>query len=129
VKGGATRLESVQNGLVCVPKNTAVIAVHDGARPLVTGEIISRTVRLATQHNAAAAAVKVTSTVKMAEHGVVTSTPEREKLREIQTPQAFGAELLKAAVKNATDRALQVTGRLHGGGGARRHRMAHRGLL
>ena len=109
VKGGSTRLESVQNGLVLVPKKASVVAIHDGARPLVTGDIITRTVRLAQQHYAAAAAVKVTSTIKTAENGVVTDTPDRDKLWEIQTPQAFSTDLIKAAVQNAINKKLAVT--------------------
>lgn len=109
VKGGDTRLESVQCGVTAAPKDVAVIAIHDGARPLVTEDIIARTVRLAEEHNAAAAAVKVTSTIKTTELGVVTDTPDREKLREIQTPQAFEADLIKAALQNALDKKLAVT--------------------
>ena len=109
VKGGSTRLESVQCGLAVVPKETSVVAIHDGARPLVTGDVIARTVRLAEEHYAAAAAVKVTSTIKTAENGVVTDTPDRDKLWEIQTPQAFTADIIKAAVQNAINKKLTVT--------------------
>jgi 2-C-methyl-D-erythritol 4-phosphate cytidylyltransferase len=99
--GGKTRAESVLSGLFAVSKKAGIIAIHDGARPLVTPEIIEEAVRKAEKRHAAAPAVPVKATVKLAKGGVVISTPERGHLYETQTPQAFTAELIKAAVELA----------------------------
>ncbi len=109
VIGGKTRLESVYNGVMQVSPKAKLIAVHDGARPFVTEEIVSETVEAAMKFNAAAPAVPVTSTIKLAEKGFVKRTIDRECLYEIQTPQIFTAELLKGALQNAVDKALYIT--------------------
>lgn len=109
VVGGSTRMESVYIGVGQASADSSLIAVHDGARPLVTEDVISRAIDAAAVHTAAAPAVKVTSTVKRAVNHIVTETVDRETLFEIQTPQVFNADLLKAALQNAMDRGLTVT--------------------
>jgi 2-C-methyl-D-erythritol 4-phosphate cytidylyltransferase len=109
IAGGATRLESVYNGVMQVSEKTALIAVHDGARPFVTEAVIAQTVDAAQKYAAAAPAVPVTSTVKKAKDGLVEKTLDREELFEIQTPQVFSAELLKAALTNAISKSLYIT--------------------
>ena len=101
VKGGATRTESVLAAAVeCDPK-TELIAVHDGARPLVLPEEIDELIRQGRKTFAVAPAVPVNDTIKVAdETGLVTDTPDRSKLFAVQTPQVFQADILKAALQN-----------------------------
>ncbi|MDR3277138.1 MAG: 2-C-methyl-D-erythritol 4-phosphate cytidylyltransferase [Oscillospiraceae bacterium] len=109
IVGGATRLESVYNGVFAVTPSVKLIAVHDGARPLVTEEVIADAVSMAAKHAAAAPAVPVKPTVKRAKNGVVTETLDRDGLFEAQTPQVFEASVLKGALTNARDKRLDVT--------------------
>lgn len=102
VPGGKTRVESVNHGLLALDKKTRLAAIQDGARPLVTLEIIRETVERARRSSAAAPAVPVKDTVKVADaDGMVISTPDRETLRAVQTPQVFDRDLLLAAWEKA----------------------------
>ena len=107
--GGADRAESVQIGAENVAKTSAVIAVHDGARPLVSQRIITETIKLASEKGAAAPAIPVKDTIKLARDSAVESTPPRENLYAIQTPQVFDADLLRAALTNARQKQLSIT--------------------
>ena len=107
--GGEDRLDSVLIGVNESSKNAEYIAVHDGARPFLTQEIIVEAFRGAYKHTAAAPAVPVNDTVKLAENGFVTETPDRAKLYAVQTPQVFRADVLKAALYNARSKKLSVT--------------------
>ena len=82
-------------------EDAAFLAVHDGARPLASPELIDRTIALAHRTNAAAPAVPVKDTIKVVRDGRVESTPDRDSLRAIQTPQVFDAALLRAALESA----------------------------
>ncbi|MDR0446090.1 MAG: 2-C-methyl-D-erythritol 4-phosphate cytidylyltransferase [Oscillospiraceae bacterium] len=108
-RGGETRVESVLSGLFAVSKKANVIAVHDGARPLVTQDIIRDAIRGAERYNAAAPAVPVKGTIKQAKGGVVVSTPDREELFEAQTPQVFAAELIRGAIELAVKKGQAPT--------------------
>ena len=109
VRGGATRLESVRAALLECRESAAFLAVHDGARPLAEPELIDRVVALAHRTNAAAPAVPVKDTVKVIRDGKVESTPDRDTLRAIQTPQAFDGPLLRAALQAAAEAGAEVT--------------------
>lgn len=100
VRGGESRLESVYLASLECNRDAAFLAVHDGARPLATAELIDRTIALAHRTNAAAPAVPVKDTIKIVRDGRVASTPERDSLRAIQTPQVFDASLLRAALES-----------------------------
>ena len=109
VKGGATRWESVLNGLnACSPK-AKLAAVHDGARPLVTVDIVEEAIGKAASTGAAAPAVAVKDTIKVAEYGRVCYTPERKSLFAVQTPQVFAMELLRAGILTAKEKQLPIT--------------------
>lgn len=96
--GGASRSESVLLGLRQV--RTEFVAVHDGARPLVTPAVVAAAVERAKQAGAAAPAVPVHDTIKVAQNGRVRATPERATLFAVQTPQVFcTAELAEALHK------------------------------
>ena len=102
--GGATRQGSVLEGLRALGP-CGVVAVHDGARPLVTPELIRRGIEQAREHGSALCAVPAKSTHKLVgPDGVVHSTPPRERLWEAQTPQVFRyRELLDAHTAAARD--------------------------
>lgn len=107
--GGETRVDSVLAGVSNVSRKAKLIAVHDGARPLVSAGIISETVKCAAKTGASAPAIPVKDTVKTAKNGVVTGTPDRSTLFAVQTPQIFDADLLRAALENARKKQLAVT--------------------
>lgn len=109
VPGGSSRQESVAAGLAALSKDMQLAAVHDGARPLITWEMIDRTVRAANTYGAAAPAIPVKDTIKVARGGVVAATPDRSKLRAIQTPQVFDIDLLKGALEKAAKDGAEVT--------------------
>ena len=107
--GGNTRPESVEIGLNALSADMKLVAVQDGARPLVTGAVIDRTVRAAHTYGAAAPAVPVKDTVKVVKGGVVESTPDRSALQAVQTPQVFDADLLRGALTKAKADKAQIT--------------------
>ncbi len=93
--GGTSRAQSVLNGLNAVSGAVSVIAVHDGARPLVSIEDIARTIEKARENGAACLVAKVTDTIKEIKDGKIVKTIDRERLRRAQTPQCFRYEILK----------------------------------
>jgi len=107
--GGMTRLESVMNGVLAVSKKARIIAIHDGARPCVDGAVIEGAVLAAVNHHAAAPAVPVNPTLKRAKNGIVLETVDRTDLYEIQTPQVFTAEIIKAALTKAANDSAEIT--------------------
>ncbi len=109
IVGGATRTESVLRAALEANRQAKLIAVQDGARPLVTPELIDATVAAAARTAAAAPAVPVHDTVKIAENHTVRETPDRASLFAVQTPQVFDAELLRAALQSALTDGVQLT--------------------
>jgi 2-C-methyl-D-erythritol 4-phosphate cytidylyltransferase len=109
VRGGDSRAHSVLNGLSAVSPFAALAAVHDGARPLVTPALLSKTVRLAAETGAAAPAVPPKDTVKVAHLSRVLSTPDRSGLVLVQTPQVFDADLLRGALTRALREGWEIT--------------------
>ena len=109
IRGGKTRTESVRLGTLEASGDAQVIAIHDGARPLVTTEIIENAIAQALESGAAAPAVPVKDTIKVAQKGVVESTPDRASLFAVQTPQVFEASLIRAALQKALDDGAELT--------------------
>ena len=103
VVGGAERIGSVQAGLREADPEAELIAIHDGARPLVSQEVIQGVVEAARLSAAAAPAVPVTDTVKRAEEGRTVETVDRSQLWAVQTPQVFEAGLIRGAIQKAID--------------------------
>ena len=101
VAGGDTRTDSVRAGLRALSKKMKLAAIHDGARPLISREVIDRTVRAAHTYGAAAPVVAVKDTVKEVRGGLIAHTPDREFLRAVQTPQVFDCALLSGALNKA----------------------------
>ena len=109
VPGGESRQESVMHGLKAVPEGTELVAVHDGARPLVPPEVITKAILKAAKFGAAAPAIPVKDTIKVSKTGAVDETPDRSTLFAVQTPQVFQAELLKAALQSAVNAEVTLT--------------------
>ena len=113
VTGGATRAESVRNGLAEVPDEALVVLVHDAARPLVEDDLIERLlVRLGEGFDGVVPALPLSDTIKRVDGGVVVETVPRDELVAAQTPQTFIADRLRAAYRGdlagATDCAWLV---------------------
>jgi 2-C-methyl-D-erythritol 4-phosphate cytidylyltransferase len=99
VAGGSTRSDSVRRGLAAVPSDATVICVHDAARPFASAALYDAVVSaVAAGADAAVPGVPVTDTIKQVDaQSVVVATPERSSLVAVQTPQAFRADVLRAA--------------------------------
>ena len=95
---GAERIESVKNGLKEVSKDIKLIAVQDGARPLVKPEDIEACLKAAQKNKAAVLGVFVKDTIKVIKDGKIVKTLKREELFAAQTPQCYRAEVLKKAL-------------------------------
>lgn len=109
VPGGESRQESVMHGLKAVPEGTELVAVHDGARPLVPPEVITKAILKAAKFGAAAPAIPVKDTIKVSKTGAVDETPDRSTLFAVQTPQVFDYALLLGALQNAKQKGLSLT--------------------
>ena len=109
VAGGSNRVASVQAGLEALSADMALSAIHDGARPLADSAFIDNVISYAYKTNAAAPAVPVKDTIKIAHDGKVESTPDRSTLFAVQTPQVFDAQLLSAALQSARDSGAAIT--------------------
>ena len=109
VAGGSSRPESVNAGLNALSDKVKLAAIHDGARPLITWQVIDRVVRAANSYGAAAPGIPVKDTIKAVTGGVVKETPDRKTLRAIQTPQVFDIALLRGALKKAKDDGAEIT--------------------
>lgn len=107
--GGSTRQESVINGVKCISKDTELIAVHDGARPLVKPEHIEKTIKDASVFGGATLGVPVKDTIKMVEDGLITDTPPRKFLYITQTPQVFKRKLYFEGIDFALEHNLDFT--------------------
>jgi 2-C-methyl-D-erythritol 4-phosphate cytidylyltransferase len=114
ISGGETRAASVLNGFNIIESSAKIIAVHDGARPLVTAEEITKTVEKARETGAACLVANVTDTIKEVVDGKIIKTIDRTKLKRALTPQCFRYEILKRAFaeneigENATDECFLV---------------------
>lgn len=109
VCGGSSRPESVENGLSALSDKVKLVAIQDGARPLVSWQVIDRTVRAAHTYGAAAPAIPVKDTIKEIRGGLVAKTPDRSALRAVQTPQVFDKALLDGALKEAAQKNIPIT--------------------
>ena len=102
VPGGAQRQDSVEQGVEALTGPWEYVAIHDGARPLVTEEVLAAVCRDAMAYGAATAAVPSKDTCKLAdEAGFVAATPARDRLWAVQTPQAFSLALYREALGKA----------------------------
>ncbi len=110
VSGGATRMESALAGVSAVRHGAELIAIHDGARPLVTQDVITRCIYAAQKYRAAAPVVPSTDTLKSIDaEGFILGTVDRERTVRVQTPQVFEADLIKGALTKAVKNGLTLT--------------------
>lgn len=100
---GPERTDSVRNALALVPKDTDMVLIHDGARPLITPEIIRKAIEECIKNDAVIIGVPVKDTIKSVngERRTVNKTLNRNELWQAQTPQVFKYSILKEAYKNA----------------------------
>jgi 2-C-methyl-D-erythritol 4-phosphate cytidylyltransferase/2-C-methyl-D-erythritol 2,4-cyclodiphosphate synthase len=103
VPGGEERQESVYRGLMAIDqKEDVIVAVHDGVRPFITIEAIEKSYEVATQYGACVVGVPVKDTIKQIDqHNIITHTPDRQTLWQVQTPQTFDLALLLEAHETA----------------------------
>ena len=109
VAGGSSRQESVSLGMNALSDKCELAAIQDGARPLVTWQLIDRVVRAAHAYHAAIPVIPVKDTIKVCNSSLVVSTPDRSTLRAVQTPQVFDFDLLRGALKKAAEDGAEVT--------------------
>lgn len=109
IRGGATRVQSVYQGICEVTSDPKLIAIHDAARPFVSPSVIEGAILQAEKSGAAAPALPVKDTLKRAQDGLVQETVARSGLYAIQTPQVFDADLIRAALKKALEDQAEIT--------------------
>lgn len=108
-RGGETRTESVLAGITAAPENAVLVAVHDGARPLVSEAVITEAVTTAAEFGAAAPVVPVKDSIKRIEDGNIAADVARSTLAAVQTPQVFHKDLLRRALTSAAERGYSFT--------------------
>ncbi len=110
IQGGSTRQESVHNGLLALPRSAKQVLIHDGARCLVTPDLLNRCAEAIRHCPGLIAAVPVKDTIKVvATNGIIQSTPDREQLWAAQTPQGFDVSLLKQCHAEGVRQGWEVT--------------------
>lgn len=108
--GGKTRTESALCGVSETKKGAKLIAIHDGARPLVSQQLIKRVVYAARDNYSAVPAIKCTDTMKVVDsEGVVCGSVDRDSFMRIQTPQVFEASFIKGALTKAVKDGITLT--------------------
>lgn len=108
--GGAERQDSVWNGLQALNARIDLVAIHDGARPCASRELIEQCVRAANDFGGAVAAQRVTDTIKQSDDGLtIARTVDRATLWSVQTPQAFRVSVIRQAIAAARERGLNLT--------------------
>ena len=108
-RGGETRTESVLAGITAAPENAVLVAVHDGARPLVSEAVITEAVTTAAEFGAAAPVVPVKDSIKRIKDGNIAADVARDTLAAVQTPQVFRKDLLRCALTSAAERGYSFT--------------------
>ncbi len=110
VAGGKTRMESSLIGVSAVKTGAKLIAIHDAARPLVSGALIKRVVCAAAEHMAAVPVIPSTDTLKVVgEDERIVGTVDRETTYRVQTPQVFDSILIKGALTKAAEKGLTLS--------------------
>ena len=110
IEGGETRLESSLLGVSEVNNNSKIIAIHDGARPLVSDTIINNTIKQANAYYASCPVIKSPDTVKIInDRGVIENTLNRDQIYLAQTPQVFNTTVIKGALTKAVKENIQIT--------------------
>lgn len=109
ILGGTTRVYSALAGVAETSERARLIGIHDGARPFVADQLICSVIRCAHKFDAAVPALPVTDTVKFISGPTVETTPLRNCLRAVQTPQVFNADIIKCALTAAVENEIELT--------------------
>ena len=109
IRGGDNRTQSARLGTLECDDKAKLIAIHDGARPFVTVQVIEDAIAQAAVNGAAAPAVPVKDTIKSAHNCIVEETLDRSTLYAVQTPQVFDGDLIRAALQKALDDGAELT--------------------
>ncbi len=109
INGGETRQESVYNGLQALPDDAERVLIHDGARCLATPDLFNRCGEALLSCDGLIAAISVKDTIKVVDHGIIQSTPDRSQLWAAQTPQGFHVPLLKQCHDQGRQLGWEVT--------------------
>ncbi len=110
VEGGATRQESIKNGLHALSSEADLVCIHDAARPLASRELLDSLLETAARQGSAVPVIALSDTVKEVNRdGYIVSTPPRENLRLVQTPQVFRRDIIVNAYLHAEKHSLEAT--------------------
>ena len=109
IAGGNSRQDSVALGLAALDGRVELAAIQDGARPLVTPDLIERVVFAAQRYGGAVPAIPLKDTVKLGKKDLVMTTPDRKRLYAVQTPQVFDYDLLRGGLEQAKKDGATVT--------------------
>lgn len=109
IRGGKTRTKSVLNGINACNENSEFVAIHDGARPLISQELITNVINDAFEYGAAAPVVKCKDSIKRIDNGFISNDINREKIAAVQTPQVFKTEIIKKALESAVKKDISFT--------------------
>lgn len=109
IVGGSTRARSSLAGVTAASRKSTLIGIHDAARPLITPDEIAAVYQAAQAHQAAAPILPLKDTIKELKDGKLVSTPPRENMAAVQTPQVFQADLIRAALQEAVEKGLLIT--------------------
>ena len=107
--GGSVRAESSLAGVLATDSKAKYIAIHDGARPLVTQKVITDTLYGARDYHAAIPVIASTDTLRCVENGFIGSDVDRDSVIRVQTPQIFDADLIKGALTFAIKKQIPIT--------------------
>ncbi|WP_420154945.1 2-C-methyl-D-erythritol 4-phosphate cytidylyltransferase [Siphonobacter sp.] len=99
--GGASRFQSVRNGLQCIQESEGLVAVHDGVRPFVPVEVIAESFRTAAQQGTAVVSVPAKDSIRLVHSETENQALDRSRLRLVQTPQTFQVAVLKKAFEQS----------------------------
>lgn len=109
IVGGETRQDSVFNGLQALPQEAEYVLIHDGARCLISPDLIDRCAEALQQVEALVCAVPVKDTIKVVKDQQILHTPDRDQLWSAQTPQGFAVKTILHAHREAQARGWRVT--------------------
>lgn len=109
VEGGESRQDSVYNGLKECPEDSDLVLVHDGGRPLITKDVIHRTIEAVKEYDAAVVGTPCKDTIKISKDEFAVKTPDRDKLWNVQTPQGIEYNLALKAFNKAYEDDFQGT--------------------
>ncbi len=107
--GGQTRQQSVFNGFKLVDEKSDYVAIHDGARPLISRNVIEQLIENVKLYKATTVGVPVKDTIKVVQNGFIKNTPKRDTLYITQTPQIFKKSLYTESVEGAIKSGLDFT--------------------